>query len=33
MIETGSYEVFSEFNDVEVSNRDRTFENGSKCID
>ena len=33
IIETGSHEDFSEFNDDEVNNRDGTFEHRSKCID
>ena len=32
VIETVSCEVFSELNHVELSNRDGTFEHGSKCI-
>ena len=33
MIETRSNEVFSELNDAKLSNRDGSFECGSKCID
>ena len=33
MIETGSYEVFSELNDDDVNNEDGTFNCGSKCVD